>query len=173
MSDAHDAIDAAIAETDRLRRSLKKSGTTQVRSTEERALIKATALTWFRTHRPLVAKTTDGHLLEDVDGLFKDLLGSSDHAAMRSGYDTSLKAIRNELAELRIHSISVAPIQPAVTVDDPPDFAPLIADAMMQGILIRRWRECSACISAGAPLAATVMMGAFWRRSSWRASITK
>jgi hypothetical protein len=29
----------------------------------------------------------------------------------------------------------------------------------MQGILSKRWQECVICVKAGAPLAATVMMG--------------
>ncbi len=41
----------------------------------------------------------------------------------------------------------------------PPDFAALSAEAAMKAILERRWHECQRCIRAGAPLAATVMMG--------------
>jgi len=38
-------------------------------------------------------------------------------------------------------------------------FAPLISDPRMQAILLGRWKECIDCITIGAPLAASVMMG--------------
>jgi hypothetical protein len=47
----------------------------------------------------------------------------------------------------------------AFTPDQAPDFSPLIGDPKMQRILRDRWDECICCIAAGAPLAATVMMG--------------
>jgi len=40
-----------------------------------------------------------------------------------------------------------------------PAFGPLAADPQMQAILTRRWEECTRCLLASAPLAATVMMG--------------
>ena len=48
---------------------------------------------------------------------------------------------------------------PQPTSDQPPKFAPLISDSVMQEILRRRWKECTICIDAGAPLAAIVMIG--------------
>ncbi|KAF0106994.1 MAG: hypothetical protein FD146_2104 [Anaerolineaceae bacterium] len=45
------------------------------------------------------------------------------------------------------------------STDKPPDFSRLISDPRMQLILRKRWIECSLCVSKGAPLAATVMMG--------------
>jgi hypothetical protein len=50
--------------------------------------------------------------------------------------------------------------QPASpTVEPPPAFSALTSDTTMQAILVRRWTEVQTCITAGANLAATVMMG--------------
>src|SRR5438876_3827275 len=79
-------------------------------------------------------------------------------------YISTLKRIGDSLAQLRsdnVVKLSAAPQapQPATTPDLPPDFSPLISDAQMKAILERRWVECTACVAANAPLAATVMMG--------------
>jgi hypothetical protein len=42
--------------------------------------------------------------------------------------------------------------------DSAPSFA-AIPDLLMKHVLMRRWGECVACLAAGAPMAATVMMG--------------
>ena len=160
MKDPHDAIGAAITEVDRLRRTLKKNKSKQVRSQEERSLIKATALTWFKTHRPIVANLIHAQLLEDVDGQLKSVLEWSDHAARRLRYDQLLKTVRNRLSKLRLHCVTVPPHHTEITTDDPPNFSLFIGHAPMQQILVRRWQECSRCLVGNAPLAATVMMGA-------------
>ncbi len=54
---------------------------------------------------------------------------------------------------------NIVKLASASTTDLPPDFSRLIADASMQVILEKRWTECVTCISHGAPLAATVMIG--------------
>ena len=159
MKNPHDALDQAITEVDRLRRILKKKKSKQVRSQEEQSLIKATALTWFKTHRPIVAELTDAQRLKDVDGQYKAVLTCSDHGAMRSRHDRSLKSIRDGLSELRLHCVTVSEDLTEATTDDPPDFSLLIGDVPMQQILERRWQECSGCLVGNAPLAATVMMG--------------
>ena len=86
---------------------------------------------------------------------------------LRSKYISTLKRIGDSLAQLRsdnVVKLSAAPQapQPATTPDLPPDFSPLISDAQMKAILERRWVECTACVAANAPLAATVMMGGLW-----------
>ena len=159
MKGPHDAIGEAMTEVDRLRRILKKKKSKQVGSQEERSLIKATALTWFKTHRPIVAELIDDQLLEDVDGQLKSVLEWSDHAARRLRYDQLLKTVRNRLSKLRLHCVTVPEDLTETTTDDPPDFSLLIGHAPMQQILARRWQECSGCLVSNAPLAATVMMG--------------
>lgn len=160
MKEALNAIDTAISDTDRLRRILKRQKAPQVRSIEERSHIKATALAWYNNHRTKVVPFVNGDQLQVVDDLYKQLLSASDRASARLTYETSLKAIHRELSELRGSTVMSATITATKhTTDEPPEFSPLIADTRMQGILLNRWRECSSCISAGAPLAATVMMG--------------
>lgn len=130
-----------------------------MRSQEERLLIKATALTWFETHRPIVAGLIDAQLLEEVDSQFKAVLEGSDHATMRLRYDKSLKTARDGLSKLRHHCVTAPENRTKTTTDDPPDFSLLIGHPPMQQILVRRWKECSGCVVGNAPLAATVMMG--------------
>jgi len=73
-----------------------------------------------------------------------------------------LKQIGDALIKLRSDNLvrlSAATTPAASTSDIPPDFSKLIADPQMQQILKGRWIECTSCIAANAPLAATVMMG--------------
>ena len=66
----------------------------------------------------------------------------------------------SEKGALRKHVVDGASIAPpADSSDAPPDFSLLIGDPKMQSILSERWTECVSCLSANAPLAATVMMG--------------
>lgn len=158
--EAHDAIDAALEEADRLRRVLKRKTAVQVHSLEERSLVKATALSWFKTHRDHVASTVDADLLRECDSLYQRLLSAADRATCRSRYNSTLKAVREELVGLRVYALIPRSSQVTKpTHDEPPKFDPLISDPRMQSILADRWRECAICLSSGAPLAATVMMG--------------
>jgi hypothetical protein len=154
-------IDGAIAECDRLRKTLRKKSGGQVWSTDERGLSKATALAWFNDHRPKLSTwVTDADLLE-TDQQFKKILLASDRAAARSTYNVALKEIISLLQDLRQHDSLTSRIgsKPKTTVDSAPDFAPLIPDDKMRKILENRWFECSRCLGADAPLASVVMMG--------------
>ena len=160
MNDAQNAIDAAIADANRLRLNLKKKQTRQVRSTEERSLIKATIQAWFYNYRKLIAPLLDSEFLHDADEMYKQILAASDCATVRSKYDMTLKNISKELSNLRGYTLTVATnASQNKSTDKPPDFSPLIPDPNMQKILDHRWIECINCINANAPLAATVMMG--------------
>ena len=75
-----------------------------------------------------------------------------------------LKKIGGVLVRLRSGNVikltAAPPVPPSsATTDKPPNFSSIIQDAQMKAILERRWVECTLCIAAGAPLAATVMMG--------------
>lgn len=162
MSEVDEAIDAAISEAESLRKSLKRNGSVQVRSAEEQSLIKATALTWFNNHRPVLASLFDDDVLSPLDGMYRQILSSCQRAAVRSAYVRNLKVIKDQLVELRSENavrLASAGRPAQQTSDQPPTFTPLIADPPMQDILTRRWHECTVCIDAGAPLAAVVMMG--------------
>ncbi len=158
MPTASDAIDAALGELDRLRKVLRKNPTAQVRSADERKLVKATAMAWFNKHRPDLDVHSSAEPYLEADSLYRELLTASDRSCTRATYNTLLGQLRTTLIALRSESVMRAP-QPAQTTDQPPSFAPLIPDLRMQAILESRWKECVACLAAQAPLSATVMMG--------------
>lgn len=159
MSSAHDAVDSAIKEGERLRKFLKTGFTKQVRSLAETSAIRATALTWFRNHRPSLSNVLDDPRLVKIDQVHRDILAASGRSTLRSRYDTGLKELNRLLIGLRSDHVLKLTAPAGQTSDQPPKFAPLISDARMQAILARRWKECVDCIAAGAPLAACVMMG--------------
>jgi hypothetical protein len=160
-SDAQAAIDAAMNEAERLRRLLRRGTAKQVRSAEERAIAKATAMAWFGKHRPLLAAVIDHSALDTTDECYRALLSASDREAARSTYDTELKSLKQQLSGIRTNHVVSASTRPAkpAPLEAPPSFAKLVGDAAMQAALARRWTECNVCVSAGAPLAAVVMMG--------------
>ena len=159
MNDAHEAVDAAMQEIEKLRRLLKKTKTVQVSAASERSIIKAVCLTWFKNHRPVVGSMVDDDDLTGVDTTFTALLQASDRRTSRSKYDAKLKTLKADLSDVRARTVVASPSTATKTPDTPPSFAPLVADTEMQAILSRRWDECAKCIAAEAPLAATVMMG--------------
>jgi len=158
MESAVAAFGAAIGESDKLRATLRRRRDPQVRGSDERALAKATALTWFNKHRAAALIFAEGGALARVDQLYRTILEAGDRAASRTKLLATLKQVRTRLIELRSGVVAGQP-SGRLTSDDAPDFAPLIADAPMQSILVGRWRECMSCLAAEAPLAATVMMG--------------
>lgn len=158
MPGAIDAIGDAIDEIDRLRRLLKRGRSRQVQSADERTVIQATCLAWFNNHRPEVRQVVGDDLLEGADRSYKTILGAADRATARSRYDAWLKQLRSLLSELRSAALA-PPVAAKPTTDSPPSFDSLVADPAMRQVLARRWEECTKCVTAGAPLAATVMMG--------------
>jgi len=158
MSNPHGAVDASLSELERLRRALK-NGNRQVRSEEERSLIRAVSLAWFNSHRKTIRESVEEDLLSDADRLYKEMLTACDRATSRTRYDDIIKQLRTSLSEIRGYAVNPASRNLAPTTETPPPFSALVPDAAMQAILQRRWSECSKCIAAGAPLAAIVMMG--------------
>ena len=55
MPTVHEAIDAAINEATTALSRVNKVKSKQVRGVDDVATLKATAQTWFHTHRPIVA----------------------------------------------------------------------------------------------------------------------
>jgi len=159
MTVATDAIDATIAEVDRLSRVLGRAKSiVQVRSSDERGLAKATSLAWFNNHRDKVTAALSPEEIEAIDQSFRTLIESSDKQGSRAKYLATLKLVRRDLVKLR----SVALVTKAKQVPSanlPPDFNPLVTNHEMNEILIGRWNECTLCLEARVPLAATVMMG--------------
>jgi hypothetical protein len=154
-------MESSLLEVARLRTTLKKGASVQVQSADERAIIKATALSWFNAHRPKLLALIGNEQLTTVDMAYKDLLALSDKNTSRAKYAKVLKSLRKEIVNLRSQNILAIsnPVISQSTSDIAPDFSVLISDAEMQAILARRWDECTKCVSSKTPLAATVMMG--------------
>lgn len=161
MTAAHESAEAALREADRLRRTLKRGSGAQIRSADEKAQARATALAWFNNHRGAIVDQLGVDAVLDLDNAYREVLDATGRAASRSTYDSLLGDIRRLLLVTRSDAIMPAAAPAAATSDVPPSFASLVGDPAMQDVLARRWTECVTCLSAGAPLAATVMMGGF------------
>ena len=159
MEQAYQAVESAIRETTNLRNYLAKGTSNQVKSPDERLVVKATARTWFATHNPAIAKVCDGGSLKSVDESFEKLLAFSERHILRSKVRHECKQVIGLLIEVRATIVKSGPALAATIDDKPPDFSPLVQDVAMQEILNRRWAECLVCIGHAAPLSATVMMG--------------
>lgn len=155
MADLVGPIAAAVEAVTRLRNTLHKGKNRQVRSSDELALVKATAQTWFKNHRPALATLQNDPAFKMADQAFASLLEWADQNTTRAKYRDLLQTIKTQLVKLRSSGVLVAP-----SVDPPrPQFRLLISDPKMLGILERRWTETLACQRVGADLAATVMLG--------------
>lgn len=161
MTAAQQAVDAATAEVERIRGRLGKRRDAQIRSADERALLKATALAWFNNHRPLLLAAVGDDQLRPVDLEFQEILALAARAPSRPKCLVRLKNARQNLVAIAANHVVALAGGGAATksADAAPSFAPLIPDLAMQDILGSRWSECVVCIGAGAPLAATVMIG--------------
>jgi hypothetical protein len=156
MQDVSGTLDMAIDAADRLKAALRKRSHRQVRSSDERMLVKATSQAWFRSHKPTVVTSLSAEpLFREVDTAFAILLEYSEQSTLRSKYVKLLTVLKANLVQLRSRSVLASP-QP---VAQQPDFPKLITDPLMLRILERRWTETLACLQIGADLAATVMMG--------------
>jgi len=165
VADGQVTVDTAIADAESLQRILKRRLTKQVQSDDERQIIKGIALAWFKKHRPILVGPLSEDQVRDIDEIYRGLIEASGRATTRARYLDALKSVKKRLGILQAqHAITLtAPPAAAPTAantpDTPPEFTPLISDPKMQAILAQRWRECVICVSSGAPLAATVMMG--------------
>ena len=161
MKEIDEAVYAAIREAQLLRERTRKKQTKQVQGSE-RDIIRATSLAWFNNHRKTLLTVFSAGDLAELDGLYQQVMEASHRGVLRTKYISMLKQVGAALVKLRsdnLLKLRTAPTPTTSTTDAPPDFSTLIADLQMQEILKRRWLECTACIAADAPLAATVMMG--------------
>lgn len=155
MASSLEHIESAIKEVSRAYSSLSRVKSAQVRNVDDRDSLKATALAWLQSHRPHV----QGVSVDAIDAAFQTILDSTAKLAARGTYLRALKAAKAALVEAR-RQIAAAPIPSSDNTAEPsPAFSALTADAVMQGILERRWCEVQLCMSVGANLSATVMMG--------------
>lgn len=149
-------VDEAISQIESLIKVLRKKKLTQVKSVDEKSIIKATALSWFQKLR--IQINLSELQLKDTDKYYKFLLEASEKNTTRNRYLTELKSLRLNLIKLRSDNIVTITNQKK-TPDNPPDFSNLIKDEKMKGILLNRWNECIRCLNVDAPLSSTVMMG--------------
>jgi hypothetical protein len=158
MTEGQQALDDALRRCDFLRKLLRKKADKQVRSEDERDTIKATSLAWFNNQKPQIVSVLELASVAPADKIYNQMLGASDRAGSRTHYLQSLKELRAALLIIRSKQMLASAV-PQPTADVAPSFATLIPDPKMQAILARRWNECIICLSAQAPMAATVMMG--------------
>jgi hypothetical protein len=160
MPAASEAVDAAISEVTTARSLIAKIKTKQIHTVDALATLKSTAHAWFNSHRPIVIGAAVGVDLTDTDRSYTTILDSTAKHAARQTYLDALKETKDALIAVRA-AILVAPLAAAAgSMDDlAPDFSPLAGNPQMLDILTRRWYECHRCVTAGAHLAAIVMMG--------------
>lgn len=160
MNEYQSSLEEAIKEIDKLRAVLKKSKSVQVRSIDEKTIIKATAHTWFNNHRALLKNILGEEALKLADGLYRETLALSDKDGSRSKFDGYCKNIKQTLSSIRVENVTKFSSAKEVHSDDlPPKFSSFISDPEMVSILERRWAECIVCVKNNAPLSAIVMMG--------------
>jgi hypothetical protein len=160
MPTIHEAIEAAINEATSARSRVSKVKTRQIRGTDDIASLKATAQTWFHTHRPVVASGAPEVDLSAVDACFTTVLDATARSAAKTTYLDVLRDAKAALIAIRAAAL-LAPAAGAIanTDDIAPDFSSLAGNQQMRNILTHRWEECAKCVKADAHLAAIVMMG--------------
>ena len=157
MHELHTHLESALAELDRARKLIRKVKVPQIRNGEQRDLLKATALSWFRSHREYAVTTLLPETLTRIDEPYRAILSATDKNSAKGTYLSAIDQAKSALIDARNGSLVALPAPR--TADAAPAFGPLASDAQMQAILTRRWEECTRCLQANAPLAATVMMG--------------
>lgn len=161
MGDVYTELGAAIDEVAKARKLVRKNRSKQVTAVTEIEQLKSTALAWIRTHRPAIGEMCPSADLKSIDVAFQRLLAATARASTRKNYADTLLEARDSLVKAR-DSVGIEPqavAAPKISGDTPPDFMPLAKTLRMQEILVRRWNEIQACMTSGAHLAATVMMG--------------
>ena len=160
MPTASEAIDTSIREVTTARALVSKMKGTQVKGVDAIAALKATALAWFNSHRPIVVASGFDLNLAAADRLYTSILNATAKYAARQTYLDALQAAKNALIALCERCL-LCRRQRRVTaqITSRPDFSPLAGNQDMRDILTRRWHECYKCVKADAHLAAIVMMG--------------
>jgi hypothetical protein len=155
-----EAIDAAIQEVSTARSAVLKVKTVQIRCVDVIGPLKATALSWFNTHRPAILAGAPRVELDDANRYYTIILESTAKSAARQTYLDALQDAKAALIKVRTAVLSLPATSAVSNVDDlAPDFSPLAGNQEMRDILTRRWHECCKCVKADAHLAAIVMMG--------------
>lgn len=158
MSPNVDPIDACLREVEQAHGRVYRIKSNQIRGADDRDYLKSVAYSWFRSHRPLLIPGVSESALEPTDRELRRVLDATVRSSAKATYVDALAGAKRTLADLR--GLVLVPIRTASGIlETAPDFSALASDSAMKQILERRWAECQACLRAGAPLAATVMMG--------------
>lgn len=154
---SRDPVASAIEELVIARRLVAKSHHRQIRRQEDRDSLSAVAYAWFKSHRREIVSRADAMLLQKADDAYRVILDATGKNSAQSTYLDAMADAKTALLGLRSHIVvtDANDTEPETT----PNFSPLAGDPVMRGILERRWHECQKCLSAGADLAAVVMMG--------------
>ncbi|MBL8230651.1 MAG: hypothetical protein JNL98_19320 [Bryobacterales bacterium] len=105
MTPAQSAIDAAFAGLSTLKKVIGRVRSKQVSSDDQKRTAKATALTWFHSHRPAVATATSEEHVQPIDRVYHDLIAFSAKAALKNRY---LKTIGAGLKQISTFQIELA-----------------------------------------------------------------
>jgi len=158
MNEVYSVVDKSLGEIDCLLKLIKKNKSRQIESREEKLVIKASALAWFKNCLPLIVNSIDEGQIAKTNEIYKQILELSERRISRSKYVELFKTVREELIGIR-NFVLTFKTSTQKSTDSPPQFDPLISDYKMQEILKNRWNECCNCLAGNAPLASIVMMG--------------
>lgn len=160
MPSIAEIFDGALEEATRARTMVSRIKTNQVRGIDPKASLKATALTWFNTHKRELLDQGVNLEFAEIDCAYTTVLEATSKLAAKRTYLDALRQVKQLLVRLRTEALTTNPSAVTPPTDDvPPDFSPLAGNEEIRGILTRRWHECCKCVNADAHLAAIVMMG--------------
>src|SRR5690606_16174336 len=125
MRSAYETIEAAIHEASSARARVSKVKTNQVRGVDDIGPLKATAQTWFHTHRPVLAAGAPQLDLSTVDECYQRVLDATARHSAKSTYILALKGAKVALIGVRATALTSGNSQTTISDDLPPDFSPL------------------------------------------------
>src|SRR5687768_5318521 len=101
MPTPSEAIDAAIREVSRARSFVLKSKRKQVSGVDTLAALKATALAWFNSHRPIITTLDLDVNLAAADTHYTTIVNSTAKSAARQTYLDALRDAKQALVAIR------------------------------------------------------------------------
>jgi hypothetical protein len=161
VSAASDAAGRAIQSVTQLRTAFRRvRNQRQVRALGEKRALAALSQEWYDRDRKPISKISSVRL-DIADADFTQLLELSDRAPSRASCMDALQHLREELISIRSQVVAAESVaaSSAQKIASLPEFDSVISNPAMRHILARRWQEIERCLSAGANLAAMVMMG--------------
>jgi len=153
-----DLIAPPLEDIKKIQKVISTLNTSRVWSQEVRSHLKAVGFAWFNSYRQGYLKLSSLDALSNLDSEYKILISSAEGAPYKKAVHNLLKRIYKALIELRKQLIDRS-LSALSTSYVPPSFGMLVSDPFMQQVLEARWRECTSCIEADAPVASIVMMG--------------